>query len=196
MTLPVAQLIEDNLTVLVQGRDLVRRLDDQAFSKNAPTLALSGVGPHLRHVIDFYERFLGVVEGLDVNACSGGDPIRIDYDARDRDPEMERNSAHAERVIERTIQRVRGIASTAGGAQDVALEVRSDGCPWTPSCVSRELQSLMTHTVHHFALIAVTVRSQGADPGAEFGVAPSTLRHWKAQEERAKAAATSGACAQ
>jgi hypothetical protein len=31
--------------------------------------------------------------------------------------------------------------------------------------------------VHHYALIGALLRVQGVDPGAEFGVAPSTLEH-------------------
>jgi hypothetical protein len=48
----------------------------------------------------------------------------------------------------------------------------------------RELQFLLSHTVHHYALMALILRLQGFNPAAEFGVAPSTLQHW----ERAAAA--------
>jgi hypothetical protein len=42
------------------------------------------------------------------------------------------------------------------------------------------LQFLLSHTVHHFALMALILRAQGADPGDDFGVAPSTLEHRRA----------------
>ena len=41
----------------------------------------------------------------------------------------------------------------------------------------RELLFLISHTVHHFALIAFMLRSFGIEPGDKFGVAPSTLRY-------------------
>lgn len=176
MTSTAAQLIADNLTVLRQGKELVEALDGAAFTANAPTLALSGVGPHLRHVIDFYQRFLGALEA----PREAGLTIRVDYDARDRDPRLETDPAHAVGTLQRTIDRLRAMS-----ADDVTLEleVRSDGSPWIPTTAARELQSLVSHTVHHYALIAIAVRSQGGDPGAEFGVAPSTLRHWEVQRQ-------------
>jgi uncharacterized damage-inducible protein DinB len=191
MTSTVAQLVEDNLTVLRQGRDLVRALDDEAYTKNAPTLALSGVGPHLRHVVDFYERFLAALETASPE--DDGFAIRIDYDARERDPRIETDPRHALGVLERAIDRLRAIVRLPAGVADTPLQVRGDGSPWTDSTVSRELQSLVSHTVHHYALIAIAVRSQGGTPSPEFGVAPSTLRHW--EEERARERASSDACA-
>lgn len=170
MTSIVAQLIEDNLAVLRQGRDLIEGLDRTQYSQNAPTLALSGVGPHLRHVVDFYERFLGAIEEK---------ATRVDYDARERDPRVETDPAHAVRTIDRTVARLGALARAMADDPEMTLQVRSDGSPWVDSCVARELQSLVSHTVHHYALIAVAVRSQGGEPGAEFGVAPSTLRHWE-----------------
>lgn len=176
MTSPVAQLIADNLTVLGQGRELVTVLDGPAFTANAPALALSGVGPHLRHVIDFYQRFLDALE----EPQTPGSILRIDYDARERDPRLEIDPDHATATLGRTMDRLRAVAFAD---EERPLEVRSDGSPWISSTIARELQSLVSHTVHHFALIAVSVRCQGGDPGPDFGVAPSTLRHWEAQRQ-------------
>ena len=166
------QLIEDNLAVLRQGRALLDALDDGGYTRNAPSLSLSGVGPHLRHVLDFYARFLGALE-----TAGAGEHARIDYDLRDRDERIERDPVHAGAVLDATAARLAGL--TRGVAAGAFVEVKSDGSPWIPSTVDRELQSLVSHTVHHYALIAVAVRAYGGDPGTEFGVAPSTLRHWQ-----------------
>ena len=45
------------------------------------------------------------------------------------------------------------------------------------SSISRELQVLSSHTVHHFALIAMTLRMHGVEIDSDFGMAPSTLRY-------------------
>jgi hypothetical protein len=45
------------------------------------------------------------------------------------------------------------------------------------SSISRELQVLSSHTVHHFALIAITLRVHGVEIDSDFGMAPSTLRY-------------------
>lgn len=173
------QLIEDNLAVLRQGRALLDALDEGGFTRNAPSLSLSGVGPHLRHVLDFYGRFLSALEG--------DGPARIDYDLRDRDERVERDPAHAGAVLDATVTRLAALGRRfAAGAP---VEVKSDGSPWIPSTVDRELQSLVSHTVHHYALIAVAVRAHGGDPGREFGVAPSTLRHWSQERQGAASSA-------
>lgn len=167
------QLIEDNLVVLRQGRALLSALDEGDFTRNAPALSLSGVGPHLRHVLDFYARFLTAFE----EGGAGEATARIDYDLRERDGRIESDPAHAGAAIDATMARLSGVGRrVCAGA---AVQVRSDGSPWIPSTIDRELQSLVSHTVHHYALIAVAVRAHGGDPGREFGVAPSTLRHWR-----------------
>ena len=141
--------------------------------------------------MDFYERFLAALEAASDE--DGAFSIRIDYDARERDPLLETDPRHALSVLDRAIDRLRAIVQHPAGVSDTTLQVRGDGSPWTDSTVSRELQSLVSHTVHHYALIAIAVRSQGGQPDPEFGVAPSTLRHW--EEERARERASSDACA-
>ena len=41
---------------------------------------------------------------------------------------------------------------------------------------ANELVRMLAAAADHYAVIALALRSQGFDPGAEFGVAPSTLR--------------------
>ena len=57
------------------------------------------------------------------------------------------------------------------------------------SSIGRELQILSSHTIHHFALIAMTLRAMGYHVDRDFGMAPSTLRFNAAL----KAAATGAA---
>lgn len=54
-----------------------------------------------------------------------------------------------------------------------------DPSSWSSSSVMRELQSLISHTVHHYALIALMLQLNGFEPSKEFGVAPSTLKQWR-----------------
>src|SRR5437588_542470 len=64
----------------------------------------------------------------------------------------------------------RGLAPHRAGAHAVR------DC-FMESSISRELQALSSHTVHHFALIAMTLRMHGVETDADFGMAPSTLRY-------------------
>ncbi len=56
------------------------------------------------------------------------------------------------------------------------------------SSLRRELHFLLSHTVHHYALIAMILARHGVEVEPDFGVAPSTLRHWARQEQSAKPA--------
>jgi hypothetical protein len=63
------------------------------------------------------------------------------------------------------------------------LRVRQDSSVWAASSLARELQFTLSHTVHHYALIALILRLQGFAPPADFGVAPATLQQWQRERE-------------
>ena len=48
---------------------------------------------------------------------------------------------------------------------------------WAPSTIVRELQFLLSHTVHHFALISTMNSINNVATPENFGIAPSTLVH-------------------
>ena len=162
------RIIYDNIETLKQGINLIARLDDHLYTQPNHELSLSGVGAHFRHCIDFYHNFLNGVE-------SG----RINYDLRERDERLETNRLFAIDKLGALIADL-SLMSTMEGSRvvEALLEGTSDS-DWSISSLKRELQFLLSHTIHHYALIALTLRSHGFDPGAEFGVAPSTLRHWR-----------------
>ncbi len=47
----------------------------------------------------------------------------------------------------------------------------------TDSTLERELAMLASHTVHHYAIVALLLRIKGVVVPETFGVAPSTQRH-------------------
>jgi len=160
----------DNVRLLQQGVDLLASIDDERYVRTDSRISDSCVGSHLRHCIDFYHRFLGGV-------YSG----KVDYDKRERDPRLEADRSFAISELERI---KKALAAFGDGPDGMRIEVQSDAGTgdsghWAFSSVERELQVLASHTVHHYALVAVILRSTGHDPGREFGVAPSTLRYWE-----------------
>ena len=163
-------LIEQNRQLLQQASVLLDELDDDQFRGPAGRGGESaGVGPHLSHCIDFYRCFLRDVDGG-----------RVDYDRRQRDPRLETERTVAAAALEEIN---RGLDRVPESQR--RLEVRVDVSPtepeggaWSPSSVSRELRFLVSHTVHHYALIAQVLRASGREPAAGFGVAPSTLAFW------------------
>ena len=171
---------DDNIRLLDQGLDLVQHLSDEAYVRSAHPEYTSGVGGHLRHCLDHYTNFLAGV--------AGG---RVDYDARQRDARIENERTYAVAVIQRIAEGLRGLRATRA---DVPVTVKMD-CGdnsdtqnwWSQSSVQRELQFLLSHTVHHYALIALILRAQGISVAPGFGVAPSTLRHQQSLQAAAGA---------
>lgn len=178
-----AALIRANVALLLQADALLERIDLATYAESSAALGLAGVGGHLRHVLDAYAGLFAALEHGE-----------LDYERRARDPEIERDVAAGRRGIAAAVAALRPLAAAP---LERPLAVATDCCETSdpcgsarsaPSSLGRELQFLHSHTVHHFALIAVRARSGGLAVEREFGVAPSTLRHWRELEERARCA--------
>jgi hypothetical protein len=163
-------LINMNVRLLCQALDLLGVMDDGCFLTSPRGFSPCRVSSQLRHVLEFYECFL-----------AGLEPAHIDYDARQRDTTIEASRAAARNRVRSLIDRLQAAPELAF---DDILFVRAEDAdslglcnPFLVSSVGRELLSLSSHTVHHFALIAMTLRAHGVMVDPDFGVAPSTLRH-------------------
>lgn len=163
-------------TVLDQGRRLLEGLPAELYDRSPEPIATSTIGAHVRHVLDCAAC---LVDGLAER--------RVDYDRRQRDLSIEREPEAAARRLGELADRLVEPGLVASGlAERDALEVRAElpaGAPdaacWTPSSVGRELVHVLSHTVHHYALIATLMRHFDVEPEEGFGVAPSTLLYWE-----------------
>jgi uncharacterized damage-inducible protein DinB len=157
----------DCIAYLQQGLDAISELDDVQYTTTLPPVFVSGVGAHVRHVLDHFHCFL-----------SGLESGRIDYDLRERDPHIERERSVAIDAIKATMDQLLEIQ-----AQPIepALLIKMDsGCAgeqWAESSLTRELQFLVSHTIHHYALMAAILAHAGFEVTRGFGISPSTLRH-------------------
>jgi hypothetical protein len=174
----LAALIEMNVRWLRQALRLLERLDDRTYATTPGGFAPHRAGAHLRHILEFYQCFL-----------EGQDSSHIDYDARRRETAIERSREAASAAI-RSI--IRALHTKIELRQERIIWVRMEDAESTnvrevfmESSISRELQVLSSHTVHHFALIAITLLGHGVPMEPEFGMAPSTLRHLASQAEAA-----------
>lgn len=158
-------LVEENIGLIGQGVDLVASLDPEVYRRNTHAHFTSGVGRHFRHVLDFYERML-----------MGRDSV-IDYESRRRDERIEVDPDFAIRAGRTICGALREI--DAPSPVRVRTECRdADGVAVeADSTVERELAMLASHTVHHYAIIALILRIQAVSVPENFGVAPSTLRY-------------------
>ena len=164
----------ENVLYLEQGVALLERLDDTRFTMSPEGLFRGGVGAQFRHCLDFYACLLDGLEGG-----------RVDYSKRRRDPEVETSRTRAIEIVKSLTHRLLKIENEDAQRPIV---VRAEGpsataaLDWSGSTVGRELQFLVSHTIHHYALIAAVLKLVGQDVRRdfpEFGVAPSTLEHWK-----------------
>lgn len=160
-----------NLHLIAQGVDLLARIDPRVYTA-PPPVPMGTIGGHFRHCLEFFERFL-----------AGFEDGRVDYDARERDPRVEVDPLHARDRLAAVAERLRALPeSAADRALDAVHDRDGDGssldeAPAGRSSVRRELDFLASHTTHHYALIGALMRLHGAEPGADFGVAASTLAH-------------------
>lgn len=154
--------------VLDQGEGLLLALDDSAYKTPFKSGQGASIGGHYRHCLDHFEKLFDGIEDSS-----------IDYDSRRRDQRLEtdRNFAMArtkdlrlsvrkldERILHHSIQ-IRCAVSQDEGVS-----------PAVTSTIERELMFCISHSIHHFALIAMMCREMGVPLSEDFGVAPSTLK--------------------
>ncbi len=168
----MAEIATSPLGRLRQLGELIGGISPAAYRHRCGLLPGGTVGSHVRHCIEFYQcLFHGVEAG------------EVDYDARQRDPEIESAREAALREIRRIEScdwpRVESLS------RDTPLRVRESADAWHASSLGRELGFAASHTVHHLALIAVLLRDHD-DAGEipeQIGFAPSTTRHVNRQSD-------------
>ncbi|HEY0946605.1 MAG TPA: hypothetical protein VGD81_15105 [Opitutaceae bacterium] len=166
--------VRANVAVLQQGIDLLATLGADRYTRRVPVCFDAAPGGHIRHIIDHY---LGLLDGLGRG--------EVDYEHRARDPLVERDVDYARGVMESIVARLEELARADG---DCALQVHAEtadpagGRSATgSSSLLRELEFLLSHTVHHYALVAMMCRILGHEPPRDFGVAPSTMKYRREQ---------------
>lgn len=162
-------LLKENREALGQAEGLLSGIDPRHYTERIEICHKASIGGHMRHVIEHYLCFLRDTDGG-----------RVDYEQRPRDIVLESDPKAALSKLRRIEE---GFARIELGSGDHPLSVRMEDAPelaaerWGKSSTRRELQFLLSHTIHHYALIAVNCRILGLDTPEGFGVAPSTLRH-------------------
>lgn len=177
--------LRGNLVLLDQGLRLLEGLTDDQFG--TPVGGRSPVGAQYRHVLEHYTCLLEGVEGGSV-----------DYDSRAREEELERSVAAASARTREVAERVAALAqlplsqplrvhlAACADSPDPSATVpeacddgdgTSPASEWYGSTLGRELLFVLSHTVHHFALIRFLLEAQDCTCEEDFGTAPSTIAH-------------------
>lgn len=175
-SLELTRAADELVELLRQGHALIEALSDEDYAakietpSQAANASWASPGEHTRHLLDFVGCLL-----------AGIDAQRIDYTARKRQPEVETRREVGQREVARAIDGLERIRHLDGR---LPIEVRPEPeQDWTRSSLSRELQFVSTHVIHHHALIRLTLALQGIETPPGYGVAPSTLAY-HARERR------------
>jgi hypothetical protein len=163
------QLISDHLSLLRSGVLLVESLPESSWLLAGPDGPSSGIAAHFRHVLEHLVCFF--------EACPSG---LIDYDRRPRDPRIEGSRSACLELMERISACFEGLDEGSGEVPlRVVMATHPD--PAVPPVVvmssrDRELLFLLSHTIHHYALIRLILLHRDIRVPDGFGYAPSTLR--------------------
>ncbi|MFO7724452.1 MAG: hypothetical protein R6V45_02800 [Oceanipulchritudo sp.] len=160
-------LIDANRSLLEQADALLADLDEEAYTRPCEACFRSTPGGHLRHILEHYGSFL---DGLADR--------RIDYDRRDRGSPVEFSVEAARAEVERLLLDLEGASRIDPGERLAILLDDGGSARESSSNPERELQFLLSHSVHHFALMRTMLYLDGHRAFPEgFGIAPSTLRY-------------------
>jgi hypothetical protein len=162
-------IISYNISVLDQLKDLLSKIYPVEYTLAIPLLYNSSLGKHTRHIIEFYICFFEAQKsGL------------INYDARKRDLKLETDVDFVIDTIEYIKLNLTKISSDA--QWQVTSEMPHDmGFHTGVTTLSRELNYLADHTVHHLALIKIgtNLLNPQIKLADNFGVAASTINYQK-----------------
>lgn len=158
--------IGENIGVLQQGERLLQGMDDLMYRRCSEAVFGSSIGEHVRHNLDHYACFFSGLETGEIN-----------YDSRQRESVVETDRNSAMTRIGEVCNHLEGLAGYRGILRLRVSNSTSQGYSQANTSVARELEFLQSHTIHHYAIVAVMCRLEGMAVSEGLGVAPSTLRY-------------------
>jgi hypothetical protein len=147
---------------------VVAALSRDAYTARLFPNASGSIGQHVRHCLDH------------VSALVAADPAScLSYDLRERGTATETDPAQALRCLQ--LLRIKIAVGRWSTRLDepicVISAVTRDGAMWTGmSTLAREAAFVLSHTIHHQAMIGLLASLHGSDVPDGFGFAPSTPR--------------------
>lgn len=163
-------LIRANIHFLDQAERLLIQVLDQDYGCAVESFYGSTLGQHMRHCLDHYRALL-----------AGLPEAKVDYDHRARVHEIEASTEFAISEVQAVRLKLEALLSSETPAKLLVKMDCGGDCEcdddWQPSTLGRELQFLVSHTIHHFAMIGGMCGCLGIKMESGFGMAPSTLRH-------------------
>lgn len=154
--------------VLGQLRDVTGVLSVEDYTRDPIATFGGSIGGHIRHCLDHIQ---AVIVGTQNDV--------IDYDHRERGTDIESDPAAATDEIERIDTALGALAEgVEGRTVTVKVMLTGDGdVTELQSTVGREFAFVLSHTIHHGAMIGGMVKALGGEVPEGFGLAPSTIAY-------------------
>jgi len=161
--------------VLDQLHRLLDQLDADRYTTQPVATFGGSVGGHVRHCLDHVNALL-----------QGADNKLIDYEARQRGTEVETDPLTAQSEIKRLDAALADLPPEAMlRTVTTAIFLAADRpALLAPSSLSREVAFVLSHTIHHYAMIGGMAKALGCAVPDDFGMPPGTLRD---QQQQARA---------
>ncbi|MGH7243591.1 MAG: DinB family protein [Phycisphaerales bacterium] len=168
LALPVTELLRELAGVVAQlsPAQYTRRCGETFFNGN--------IGGHVRHCLDHIR---AILDGFSIGV--------VDYDHRERGTNIESDPFAARDEIRRLRRLAEDLAQVEAAAPvRVAILPTRDGQSVNlKSTLGRELAFVLSHTIHHNAMIKGMAVALGLSLPQTFGYAPSTLSHLDQSED-------------
>lgn len=167
MTTP--QSIEAAQDVLLQGLELLSELCDHTYSRVARAPFNASIGQHYRHVLEHFQCLIRGQRSKEIN-----------YDARERNTRIETEVTYSSVATCDALRAIKGWDDkTLNSACKVQSSVSYSAAltDKVDSNIARELSYCVAHAIHHYAIIRLICAELGISVPAEFGYAPSTVKH-------------------
>lgn len=155
--------------VLRELRGVVGSLSAAQYTaRGGPLFSDATIGGHVRHCLDHAR---ALVDGLRDG--------RVDYDHRERGTPVEHDPAAAHEEISRLERAAMNLCNADPGRplRICVMPSRSGPAVLVRSTLGREMSFVLSHTVHHNAMVRGMATALGAAVPQTFGYAPSTLAH-------------------
>jgi len=167
-------LIESNLQVLQDLKSFLQEIDYHTYTEKSELFFNAGIGQHCRHIIEFYQC---LIEQLNSGT--------ICYDKRQRQMLLEESSLAATDAVTDIMNWLEQVPVDQKlqlsfcHSKDAESEIS-----YISSSLYRELAFNIEHAIHHMAIIKIAAKilNPEIEIPAHFGVAPSTIRHYRQQE--------------
>lgn len=154
---------------LSEIKDLLKGLSQEQYNRKLEILTNASIGQHVRHILEFYQCLFKGEQSKEVN-----------YDARQRDLQLETDIHFASKMIDVLINSLLQVKSDFPVTFIANYStIQNQKSELIESSFFRELAYNLEHSVHHQALIKVAITEMQLTSLVKetFGFAPSTIRH-------------------